>query len=60
MQGRYEAMWLGSFVQLDGRYFNFSDHHIRGFSIIGDADRCLELFRKLYHRKSIRISAWKY
>ena len=50
VQGRYEAMWLGCLrSQIDGRYFPISDHHIRGFSIIGDADRCLWLFQQLYN-----------
>ena len=42
-------MWLDSLrSQVDGRYFPLSDHHIRGFSVIGEANRCLELFQKLY------------
>ena len=50
IQGRYEGMWLGSLrSQLDGRYFSISDHHIRGFSIIGEAERCLWLFQELYN-----------
>ena len=49
VQGRYEAMWLGCLrAQVDGRYFPISDHHIRGFSIIGEAERCLQLFQQLY------------
>ena len=41
VQGRYEAMWLGSLrSQIDGRNFPLSDHHIRGFSIIGEPDKC--------------------
>ena len=45
VQGRYEAMWLGCLRgQLDGRYFPLSDHHIRGLSVIGEAERCLQLF----------------
>ena len=49
VQGRYEAMWLGSLQsQIDGRHFPLSDHHIRGFSIIGEPDKCLELFKQLY------------
>ena len=51
VQGRYEQMWLGSLKsQVDGRHFPLSDHHIRGFSIIGEAERCLELFQQLYNR----------
>lgn len=51
VQGRFEAMWLGFLrYQLDGRYFLFSDHHIRGFSTIGEAERCLLLFQQLYNR----------
>ena len=47
-----EAAWLGCLrSQIDGRYFPISDHHIRGFSIIGDADRCLWLFSSFNHRK---------
>ena len=42
-------MWLGCLrSQLDGRYFPISDHHIRGLSIIGEAERCISLFRQLY------------
>ena len=37
-------------AQIDGRYFPLSDHHIRGFSIIGEAERTLELFQQLYNR----------
>ena len=49
-QGRYEDMWLGCLRgQLDGRFFPLSDHHIRGFSVIGEADRCLQLFQQLYN-----------
>ena len=45
IQGRYQDMWLGSLKsQVDGRSLPLSDHHIRGFSIIGEAERCLELF----------------
>ena len=48
--GSYESMWLGNLrAQVDGRYFPLSDHHIRGFCIIGEADRCLQLFRSLYN-----------
>ena len=51
VQGRYEAMWLGFLRgQLDGRYFPLSDHHVRGLSLIGEADRCLQLFQQLYNR----------
>ena len=51
VQGRYEDMWLGCLkYQLDGRYFPLSDHHIRGLSIIGEAERCLQLFQQLYKR----------
>ena len=50
VQGRYEAMWLGCLRgQLDGRYFPLSDHHIRGLSVIGEAERCLQLFQQLYN-----------
>lgn len=50
VQGRYEDMWLASIKsQIDGRYFPISDHHIRGFSIIGADERCLELFQQLYN-----------
>ena len=50
-QGRYEDMWLGSLrSQIDGRYFPLTDHHIRGLSIIGEADRALGLFKRLYDR----------
>ena len=43
-------MWLGCLRgQLDGRYFPLSDHHIRGFSVIGEAERCLQLFQQLYN-----------
>ena len=50
VQGRYEAMWLGCLRgQLDGRYFPLSDHHIRGLSIIGEAELCLQLFQQLYN-----------
>lgn len=51
VQGRYEVMWLGFLRgQLDGRYFPLSDHHIRGFSIIGEAERSFNLFQQLYKR----------
>ena len=51
VQGRYEAMWLGFLrAQLDGRHFPLSDHHIRGLSIIGEAELCLQLFQQLYNR----------
>ena len=50
VQGRYESMWLGSLrSQVDGRYFPISDHHIRGFSIIGEDERCLRLFQCIYN-----------
>ena len=50
VQGRYEEMWLSSLKgQIDGRQIPLSDHHIRGLSIIGEADRCLELFQQLYN-----------
>ena len=39
-------------VQLDGRFFPLSDHHIRGFSVIGEAERCLQLFQQLYVQQS--------
>lgn len=49
VQGRYEDMWSGSLrAQIDGRKFPLSDHHIRGFSIIGESERCLALFQQLY------------
>ena len=52
VQGRYQDMWLGCLrAQLDGRYFPLSDHHIRGLSIIGEAERCLLLFQQLFERK---------
>ena len=38
--------------QLHGRHFPLSDHHIRGLSIIGEAERCLQLFTQLYNRNS--------
>ena len=48
-QGRYQEMWLGAQIaQLYGRYFPYSDHHIRGFSMIGEAERCHLLFNQLY------------
>ena len=51
MQGRYEPMWLGTMqAQVDGRHFPLTDHHIRGFSIIGEAERSLHLFQELYNR----------
>ncbi len=50
VQSRYEDMWLGFLrSQLDGRYFHLSDHHIRGLSVIGEAERCLQLFQQLYN-----------
>ena len=50
VQGRYEAMWLSCLrSQVDGRYFPISDHHIRGFSILGEDERCLEIFQDLYN-----------
>ena len=53
VQGRYESMWLGSLrSQIDGRYFPISDHHIRGLSIIGEDERCLNIFMQLYGRRS--------
>ena len=39
--------WVPS-AQIDGRYFPLSDHHIRGYSIIGEAERCIGLFQQLY------------
>ncbi len=49
VQGRFEAMWLGSLqAQIDGRSFPLSDFHIRGFSVIGQTDRSLYLFRQIY------------
>ena len=51
VQGRYESMWLACLRgQLHGRHFPLSDHHIRGLSIIGEAERCLQLFTQLYNR----------
>ena len=42
-------MWLGFLRgQLDGRYFT-GDHHIRGLSVIGEAELCLQLFQQLYN-----------
>ena len=37
-------------AQVDGRHFTLSDHHIRGFCVIGEADRCLYLFHSLYRQ----------
>ena len=52
-QGRYEQMWLSvAAAQNDGRYFAISDHHIRALSVIGEASRCLELFRRIYEESS--------
>ena len=49
VQGRFEAMWLGSLqAQIDGRHFPLSDFHIRGFSVIGQSERSLYLFRQIY------------
>ena len=49
-QGRFEAMWMGFLRgQLDGRYFPLSDHHMRGLSILGEAERSLQLFQQLYN-----------
>ena len=49
IQGCFESMWLGFMRgQLDGRSFLLSDHNIRGFSVIGEAERCLQLFQQLY------------
>lgn len=54
--GHYESMWLGCLHgQLDGRKFSLTDHHIRGFSVIGEAARSLSLFRKLYERNPRRF-----
>ena len=51
VQSRFEEMWLGFLRgQLDGRYFPLSDHNIRGLSVIGESDRCLQLFQQLYNR----------
>jgi len=48
-QGRYEQMWISAAAaQNDGRYFPVSDHHIRAFSMIGEASRCFGLFRRIY------------
>ena len=58
VQSRYQDMWLGfQRGHLDGRSFPFSDHDIRGFSIIGEAERCLQLF----HSSVITpgFSVWK-
>ena len=50
VQGRFQAMWLSALRgQLDGRYFPLSDHHIRGLSVIGEAERALRLFQQLYN-----------
>ena len=50
VNGRYEAMWLGLLRgQIDGRFFPLTDHHIRGLSILGEAERCLKLFQQLYN-----------
>ena len=43
--------------QIDGRSFPLSDHHIRGFSIIGEPDKCLELFQQLYNNNPLS-SIW--
>lgn len=51
IQGRYQDMWIGTLRgQIDGRYLPLSDHHIRGFSIVGEDERCLKLFQQLYHQ----------
>jgi len=48
-QGRYEQMWLSAVAaQNDGRYFALSDHPTRALSIIGEAARCCENFRRIY------------
>ena len=58
VQGRYQEMWLGSLrAQVDGRYFPMSDHHIRGFSIIGEAERCLDIFKQLYDQNPAEFTA---
>jgi len=58
VQGRFESMWLGSLkAHVDGRYFPLSDHHIRGFSVIGEAERCLNIFKQLYTRNPIEFQA---
>lgn len=49
VQGRYESMWLGFLrAQVDGRYINVSDHHVRAMSLIGEDARCFALFFRLY------------
>jgi hypothetical protein len=58
VQGRYEAMWLESLrAQVDGRFFHLSDHHIRGFSIIGEDKRCFDIFKQLYDRNPAEFQA---
>ena len=44
IQGRYQDMRKGSLNRKLMVCLPLSDHHIRGFSIIGEAERCLELF----------------
>ena len=57
VQGRYEDMWLGCLRgQIDGRFFPLSDHHIRGLSVIGEAERCLDLFQQLYNHNPLNFS----
>ena len=52
VQGNYQDMWFAILsAQLDRRYFPLTDHHIRGFSIIGEAERALSLFMTLYNLK---------
>ena len=34
-----------------------SDHHIRGFSIIGEAERCLDIFKQLYDQNPAEFAA---
>ena len=48
-KNRFEAMWLGCLrSQIDGRHFPLTDHHIRGLSVLGEAERTLYLFEQLY------------
>ncbi|KZR84360.1 hypothetical protein PMIT1342_00077 [Prochlorococcus marinus str. MIT 1342] len=56
-QGRFEQMWLSvAAAQNDGRYFPISDHHIRALSVIGEASRCLDLFRRLYEASPVEFT----
>ena len=61
VQGRYEDMWIGTLrAQIDARYFPISDHHIRGFSIIGEDELCLRLFQDFLLCNSQRIPDREY